>query len=206
MYGRFFKRLLDVVLSLIGIVAFALPMLIIAMVIKAEGTGPVLFKTERVGKDKKLFRFYKFRSMRTDAPRDCAPRLLRGNYTTKVGAFLRKTSLDELPNHFCILKGDMSLVGPRPAGRSETDLIAERDKYGANGVLPGLTGLAQISGRDLLAGDPARKAFVDGEYVKKITFSGDMKILFKTVGKVLRREGIAEGASVVHGEREEVRG
>lgn len=206
MYVKFFKRALDVVLSLGGILLFALPMLFIAIAVRLDSKGPIVFKTERIGKNKKRFRFYKFRSMRTDAPRDCAPRLLQADYTTKVGAFLRRTSLDELPQLFCILKGDMSVVGPRPAGCSEIDLIAERDKYGVNGLLPGLTGLAQISGRDLLARDPAEKAAVDGGYAKKITFLGDMKILWKTIGKVLRREGIVEGATVFESDKEEVRG
>ena len=198
MYRKFFKRLFDVVLSLLGIIILAIPMLIIAIVVKCDSKGPAIFKTERVGKNKKPFKFYKFRSMRTDAPKDCAPRLLHSeDYITKVGAFLRKTSLDELPQMFCILKGDMSIIGPRPAGISEDDLIAERDKHGANDVTPGLTGLAQINGRDVLASDIEKKAWYDGEYAKKITFGGDLKIFFKTIGKVFKRDGIVEGDSVV---------
>ena len=197
MYRKFFKRLFDIVLSLLGIVILAVPMLIIAIVVKCDSKGPAIFKTERVGKNKKPFKFYKFRSMRTDAPKDCAPRLLHSeDYITKVGAFLRKTSLDELPQMFCILKGDMSIIGPRPAGISEEDLVSERDKYGANDVTPGLTGLAQISGRDVLACDIEKKAWYDGEYAKKITFWGDLKIFFKTIGKVFKRDGIVEGDSV----------
>ena len=135
--------------------------------------------------------------MRTDAPRDCAPRLLHENYITKVGAFLRKTSLDELPQLFCIFVGSMSVIGPRPAGLSETDLVAAREKYGANGVRPGLTGWAQVNGRDILASDVERKAFFDGEYARKITFAKDFKIFFKTVGQVFRGADIVEGDAVM---------
>lgn len=198
MYKNFFKRLFDIILSFFGIVVLAIPMLIIAIVVKCDSKGPAIFKTERVGKNKKNFKFYKFRSMRTDAPKDCAPRLLHSeDYITKVGAFLRKTSLDELPQMFCILKGDMSIIGPRPAGISEEDLIAERDKYGANDVKPGLTGLAQISGRDVLACDIEKKAWYDGEYVKKITFWKDVKIFFKTIAKVFKEDDIVEGDNVI---------
>ena len=198
MYRKFFKRLIDIVLSLLGIIILAIPMLIIAIVVKCDSKGPAIFKTERVGKNKKPFKFYKFRSMRTDAPKDCAPRLLHSeDYITKVGAFLRKTSLDELPQMFCILKGDMSIIGPRPAGISEEDLVSERDKYGANDVTPGLTGLAQINGRDVLASDIEKKAWYDGEYAKKITFWGDFKIFFKTIAKVFKEDGIVEGDSVI---------
>ena len=197
MYRGFFKRFFDIVMSFFGIVMLALPMLIIAIAVKCDSKGPAIFKTERVGKNKKPFKFYKFRSMRTDAPKDCAPRLLHSeDYITKVGAFLRKTSLDELPQMFCILKGDMSIIGPRPAGISEEDLVAERDKYGANDVAPGLTGLAQVNGRDVLACDIEKKAWYDGEYAKKITFWGDVKIFFKTIAKVFKRDGIVEGDEV----------
>ena len=197
MYRGFFKRFFDIVLSFFGIVILALPMLIIAIAVKCDSKGPAIFKTERVGKNKKPFKFYKFRSMSIDAPKDCAPRLLHSeDYITKVGAFLRKTSLDELPQMFCILKGDMSIIGPRPAGLSEEDLVAERDKYKANNVAPGLTGLAQISGRDVLASDIEKKAWYDGEYAKKITLWGDVKIFFKTIAKVFKRDGIVEGDEV----------
>lgn len=201
MYKNFFKRFFDIIGSVLAIVILALPMLIIAIVVKCDSKGPAIFKTERVGKNGKPFPFYKFRSMRTDAPKDVAPRLLHSeDYITKVGAFLRKTSLDELPQLFCILKGHMSFIGPRPAGISEADLIAEREKYGANAVTPGLTGLAQVSGRDILASDIEKKAWYDGEYAKKITIWGDIKILFKTVGVVLKSEGIVEGDSVLEQE------
>lgn len=198
MYRHFFKRLIDIVLSLCGIIVFALPMLIIAIAVKCDSKGPALFKTQRVGKNCKSFKFYKFRSMRTDAPKDCAPRLLQQDYVTKLGKFLRKTSLDELPQLFCILKGDMSIIGPRPAGISEKDLISEREKYGANSVLPGLTGLAQVRGRDILASHPEEKAKVDGEYVQKITFWKDLKIFFLTIGKVFKHSDIVEGKEVLN--------
>lgn len=197
MYRHFFKRVIDIVLSFFGIIILAFLMLIIAIAVKCDSKGPAIFKTKRVGKNKEPFKFYKFRSMRIDAPKDCAPRLLHSeDYITKVGAFLRKTSLDELPQMFCILKGDMSIIGPRPAGISEEDLVSERDKYGANDVAPGLTGLAQISGRDVLASDIKKKAWYDGEYAKKITFWGDVKIFFKTIAKVFKRDGIVEGDEV----------
>lgn len=197
MYRKFLKRALDIVISFIGILVFALPMLVIAVAIKLDSKGPALFKTHRVGKNCKSFKFYKFRSMRTDAPEDCAPRLLQSDYTTKLGRFLRKTSLDELPQLFCIFVGDMSIVGPRPAGFSEQDLISEREKYGANNILPGLTGLAQIRGRDILASHPEEKAKVDGEYAQNVTFGGDVKIFFKTFIKVFRHDDVIEGKAAL---------
>lgn len=205
MYRHFFKRLIDIVLSLGGIIVFALPMLVIAIAVKCDSKGPALFKTQRVGKNCKNFKFYKFRSMRTDAPKDCAPRLLQQDYVTKLGKFLRKTSLDELPQLFCILKGDMSIIGPRPAGISELDLISEREKYGANSVVPGLTGLAQVRGRDVLASHPEEKAKVDGEYVAKITFWKDLKIFFLTIGKVFKHADIVEGRAALNEDLEKHR-
>ncbi|MBQ8291238.1 MAG: sugar transferase [Clostridia bacterium] len=198
MYRCFFKRMLDIVLSLLAIIVLALPMFIIGIIVKCDSKGPAIFKTERIGKNGKPFKFYKFRSMTTDAPKDVAPRLLHESetYITKVGAFLRKTSLDELPQLFCIFKGDMSIIGPRPAGMSETDLFEAREKYGANAVRPGLTGLAQVNGRDILASHVERKAWYDGEYVKKITFWRDLKIVFKTVGVVFAEADIVEGDAV----------
>ncbi len=197
MYRHFFKRFFDIVLSFFAIIVFLLPMGIIALAVRCDSKGPALFKTQRVGKNCKPFKFYKFRSMRTDAPKDCAPRLLHEDYTTKVGAFLRKTSLDELPQLFCIFVGSMSIIGPRPAGLSEADLVAAREKYGANGVRPGLTGWAQVNGRDVLASDVERKARFDGEYAQKITFGKDFKIFFKTVGQVFRGTDIVEGDAVL---------
>ncbi len=196
MYRRFFKRFFDILLSFIGIIVLAIPMLIIAIIVKCDSKGPAIFKTQRVGRNGKPFKFYKFRSMSTEAPKDCAPRLLDSDaYITKVGRFLRKTSLDELPQLFCIFAGGMSIIGPRPCGFSEQDLIDERNKYNAFSVRPGLTGLAQINGRDVLAEDVKKKAWYDGEYVKKITFWGDTKIFFKTIGKVLKHDGIKEGTA-----------
>lgn len=196
MYRLFVKRFLDILLSFLGLLILALPMLIIAIAVKCSSKGPAIFKTERVGKNGKPFKFYKFRSMRTDAPKDCAPRLLHSEeYITKVGRFLRKTSLDELPQLFCILKGSMSIIGPRPCGFSEEDLIAARTESGALKVRPGLTGLAQVSGRDVLAEDVAAKAKLDGEYAKKITFWRDLKIFFKTIVVVLREDDVVEGTA-----------
>jgi O-antigen biosynthesis protein WbqP len=137
--------------------------------------------------------------MYTDTPKDVPTHELSDSkkWITKTGKVLRKTSLDELPQLFCILKGDMSIIGPRPAGLSEIDLIEEREKYQANGVLPGLTGLAQISGRDVLASDIKKKAEIDGEYAKKITFGKDFKIFFKTIGVVLKGTDVVEGDNVL---------
>ncbi len=163
------------------------------MCIKIESKGPVFFKQKRIGKNKKEFMIYKFRSMRTDTPKDTPTHLLDDPdiYITKVGRFLRKTSIDELPQIINILKGDMSIVGPRPALWNQDDLIAERDKYNANSIRPGLTGLAQISGRDEL--EIPVKAKLDGEYTEKISFWLDVKIFFKTIIKVFESDGIVEG-------------
>lgn len=198
MYKHFFKRLMDIVLSFLGIIILALPMLIIAIVVKCDSKGPALFKQKKIGKNKKHFTMLKFRSMYTDAPPNAPTHELNDpkKWITKVGGFLRKTSLDELPQIFNIFVGQMSIIGPRPAIWNQYELIDERDKYGANDVRPGLTGLAQISGRDVLAQDTQRKAWYDGEYVKKITFWGDLKIFFKTIGKVLGRADIVEGDTV----------
>ena len=193
MYKVFIKRILDVILSLFGLAFLIIPMLIISVFIVADSKGPVLFKQKRVGKNKKHFNILKFRTMRTDAPKDCPTHLL-GNAEsciTKVGAFLRKTSLDELPQIFNILRGQMSIIGPRPALWNQYDLIEERDKYGANDITPGLTGWAQINGRDELPIDV--KARYDGEYVGKISFVFDVKIFFKTIFKVFRMDGVVEG-------------
>ena len=187
------KRVLDFILSLIALIILFIPFVIIGIVIKIESKGPVFFKQERIGKGKKHFFIYKFRSMRTDAPKDMPTHLLNDatSYITKIGNFLRKTSLDELPQLINILKGEMSIVGPRPALWNQDDLVAERDKYGANDVRPGLTGLAQVNGRDEL--EIPVKAKFDGEYVEKISFIQDVKIVFLTVIKTFKREGIVEG-------------
>ena len=152
MYKHFFKRFFDIVLSFLGIILLAIPMLIIAIAIKLDSKGPVLFKQKRVGIHKKHFMILKFRTMRTDTPPNAPTHELSDptKWITKVGAFLRKTSLDELPQIFCILINQMSIIGPRPALYNQDDLIAERDKYGANDIKPGLTGWAQINGRDEL--------------------------------------------------------
>ncbi|MCC8014743.1 MAG: sugar transferase [Eubacterium sp.] len=190
---KHFKRGFDLILSLIGTGVLLVPMGIIAAVIKAESKGSVLFMQDRVGKDKKLFKIYKFRTMYTDAPKDVPTHMLNNPdaFITKSGRFLRKTSLDELPQLFNIIKGEMSIVGPRPALYNQYDLIAERDKYGANSITPGLTGLAQIMGRDELPIDV--KAAYDGEYVKKMGFLTDLKIIVKTAISVIKEDGVKEG-------------
>ncbi len=195
MYKKYFKRFIDVVLSGIGIVVLAIPMLIVAMIIKIDSPGNVLFKQERVGKNKKSIYILKFRSMRSDTPKNVPTHLLADPdmYITKVGKFIRKTSIDELPQIFCIFMGSMSIIGPRPALFNQTDLIAERDKYGANDITPGLTGLAQIRGRDELPIDV--KAKLDGEYVEKMSFWFDVKLFFGTIFSVLKSDGVVEGGT-----------
>lgn len=197
MYRYFFKRFLDILLSLFGIIVFAIPMLVIAIAIKIDSKGPVIFRQKRFGKNGKEFQFYKFRSMSKEAPPDKATREIQSEeYITKVGGFLRKTSLDELPQLFCILKGDMSVIGPRPVVLTETELHNYRLETGATKIRPGLTGLAQVKARDNLT-DMRLKAEIDGEYTQKITFVGDVKIFFKTLVKVLKQDDIVEGAAVM---------
>lgn len=195
MYQRVFKRLLDFSISLVGAIVLAVPMLIIAAAIKLTSPGPVFFKQKRFGIHKGFFNILKFRTMRTDTPKDMPTHLLSDptKWITGVGAFLRKTSLDELPQLFNIISGDMSIVGPRPALWNQEDLIALRDKYGANDVRPGLTGWAQINGRDELPLDV--KARFDGEYVEKISFAFDCKCFFGTFLSVLRHDGVVEGGT-----------
>ena len=187
------KRLIDIVLSLLAIIILFIPGVIIAILIKIGSKGPVFFKQKRVGKNKKYFMIYKFRTMRTDTPKDMPTHMLNNPdlYITKIGRILRKTSLDELPQLINIIKGDMSIIGPRPALWNQEDLIAERDKYNANDIKPGLTGLAQISGRDEL--EIPVKAKLDGEYTKNISFLLDVKIFFKTIIKVFESDGVVEG-------------
>lgn len=185
MYKLFIKRLTDIILSFIGIVVLAVPMLFISIAIKIDDPGPVFFTQKRVGQKKNgqltYFSLYKFRSMKMSTPHDMPTHLLikPDQYITRVGRILRKTSLDELPQIWCILKGSMSVIGPRPALWNQEDLIAERDKYGANNVKPGLTGWAQINGRDEL--EITDKAKLDGEYVKKQSFIFDCRCFFGTV-------------------------
>ena len=195
MYKKFFKRLIDIFLSFFGIVFLSLPMLIIAIAIKVDSKGPVFFKQKRVGIHKKHFNILKFRTMRTDTPHDAPTHELNDpkRWITKVGGFLRKTSLDELPQLFNIFAGSMSVIGPRPALWNQYDLIEERDKYGANDVRPGLTGWAQINGRDELPIDV--KARFDGEYVQNISFGFDCKCFFGTIFSVLRSDGVVEGGT-----------
>ncbi|MGG3497077.1 sugar transferase [Peribacillus simplex] len=191
------KRSLDFILSLTAMIFLWPIFLIFAVIIKLDSKGPVFFKQKRVGKNKEHFYILKFRTMRSDTPKDMPTHLLQNPdaFITKSGKFLRKTSLDELPQIINILKGDMSIIGPRPALWNQYDLIAERDKYGSNDIYPGLTGWAQVNGRDEL---PIKvKALLDGEYVKKISLSFDTKIFFKTVFSVLRSEGVKEGNSEV---------
>ncbi len=193
MYKRFFKRMIDLILSLMGALVLSPLLLILAVIIKLTSPGPVLFRQKRVGKGKSFFQIYKFRSMRTDTPKDMPTHMLENPdaFITPVGRFLRKTSLDELPQIFNIIKGEMSIVGPRPALWNQDDLVAERDKYGANDCVPGLTGYAQIHGRDELP--IPQKAKLDGYYVQHLSFGLDVKIFFKTIGSVLHHEGVVEG-------------
>lgn len=193
MYKKFVKRGLDILLSTGGIVVLSVPMGLIALAIKLDSKGPVFFKQKRVGLDKEHFEILKFRTMRIDTPKDVPTHELSDptKWITKVGKILRKTSLDELPQLFNIFKGEMSIIGPRPALWNQYDLIEERDKYGANGVRPGLTGLAQISGRDEL--EIPVKAKLDGEYVEKMSFAFDIKCFIKTIGSVIKSEGFVEG-------------
>lgn len=195
MYQKSIKRVIGLLMAAIIIVCISPILLLIAVAIKCESRGPVLFKQKRVGLHKNLFEIYKFRSMRTDTPKDMATHLLQNpeSYITKVGKFLRRTSLDELPQLFNIIKGDMAWVGPRPALWNQYDLIEERDKYGANDVMPGLTGWAQINGRDEL--EIPVKARLDGEYVKKCSFLFDMRCFFGTFLSVLRQDGVVEGGT-----------
>ena len=193
MYKKVFKRLLDIILSLCGIIALSIPMVIIAVIIKIDSKGPVFFKQKRVGLNKEYFEIIKFRTLLTETPKDVPTHELSNSkkWITKVGKILRRKSLDELPQLFNILKGEMSIIGPRPALWNQFDLIEERDKYGANNVRPGLTGLAQISGRDEL--EIPVKAKLDGEYVEKISLFFDIKCFIKTIGSVIRSDGFVEG-------------
>lgn len=195
MYRKYIKRILDFVLSFIALIMLSPVFLIIAILIKLDSKGPVLFKQKRVGKNKKHFYILKFRTMKVDTPKDTPTHMLQNpeKYITRVGKFLRKTSLDELPQIINILKGDMSIIGPRPALWNQYDLIAERDKYGANDVYPGLTGWAQINGRDELPIEV--KARYDGEYVQKMSFWMDVKCFFRTIISVIKADGVVEGGT-----------
>lgn len=196
MYAHYMKRVIDFVLALLGLIILSPVYLIIIIAIKLDSKGPVLFEQERMAQNKTSFKIYKFRTMRVDTPHNMPTHMLAhaGSFITRVGKILRKTSLDELPQLLNILKGEMSIIGPRPCLLNQTDLIAARDEYGANAVKPGLTGLAQISGRDELP-IPV-KAKYDGDYCQKITFIGDAKLFLGTILSVLEHDGVKEGKTV----------
>lgn len=199
MYENFVKRVLDILLSLFALILLGIPMLLIALAIKLDDPGPAFFSQKRVGKDNRYFQLHKYRTMKMSTPHDIPTHLLEnpGQYITRIGHFLRKSSLDELPQIWDIFRGRMSIVGPRPALWNQEDLIAERNQNGANGVRPGLTGWAQINGRDEL--EIEEKARLDGEYVAALKQGGmhaflfDSKCFFGTFLKVLRSEGVVEG-------------
>lgn len=196
------KRLIDIVLSLVGLIVLSPIFLILILGIKLDSKGPVLFKQKRVGINKTHFSILKFRTMRIDTPKDTPTHLLDdpGQYITKMGKFLRKTSLDELPQIWNIFVGQMSIIGPRPALWNQYDLIAERDKYGANDVPPGLTGWAQINGRDELPIDV--KAKLDGDYVERIGLWMDVKCFFGTIVSVVKSDGVVEGGTGAKAKKE----
>lgn len=203
MYQRFIKRFIDIVLSLVGLVVLAIPMLVFALIVKLDSPGPVLFWQKRVGIHKKTFMMPKFRTMYTDTPANMPTHLLSDpqKWITRSGAWFRKLSIDELPQILCIFTGKMSIIGPRPALWNQDDLIEERDKYGANDVRPGLTGWAQINGRDEL--EIPVKARLDGEYVQNLSFLFDCRCFFGTIFKVLRHDGVVEGGTgTLHEEKE----
>jgi N-acetyllactosaminide 3-alpha-galactosyltransferase len=189
------KRLIDLVLSVCGLIVLSPLLIAIVIAIKLDSKGPVIFKQKRVGKNKTYFNIWKFRTMRTDAPKDMPTHLLSSPdaYITKIGKFLRQTSLDELPQILQIVVGKMSIIGPRPALWNQYDLIEERDKYGANDITPGLTGWAQVNGRDEL--EIPVKAKLDGEYVEKLGFMMDCKCFIMTIFSVARHDGVVEGGT-----------
>lgn len=195
MYKDGLKRGIDFLLSLVGIIVLSPILLILCIAIKIDSKGPVIFKQKRLGKNKTHFYIYKFRTMKVDTPKETPTHLLSNPdfFITRVGKFLRKTSLDELPQLFNILKGDMAVIGPRPALWNQYDLIEERDKYHANDIRPGLTGLAQISGRDELEID--YKARLDGQYTANITPIMDLKCFFGTIISVFKSDGVVEGGT-----------
>ena len=200
MYRKFFKRMIDIVLSSIAIVVLAVPLLILALIVKLDSPGPALFWQKRVGIHKEIFMMPKFRTMYTETPAEVPTHLLNDpqRWITRVGRVYRKMSLDELPQIFCIFTGKMSIIGPRPALWNQFDLIAERDRYGANDVRPGLTGWAQVNGRDEL--EIPVKAALDGEYVRRLSFLFDCRCFFRTIRAVVRREGFVEGSAAGEGE------
>lgn len=195
MYKLFLKRLIDLLLSFLAIVLLLPLWIALSIAIFVTDPGPVFFTQKRVGKNKKTFKILKFRTMKTSTPHDMPTHMLENpeQYITKIGKFLRKTSLDELPQVFNIFVSQMSIIGPRPALWNQDDLVAERDKYGANDIKPGLTGWAQINGRDEL--EIADKAKLDGEYVEKMSFLFDCECFFGTIKSVLKHEGVVEGGT-----------
>ena len=195
MYQKFFKRALDILLSSLGTLVLSPLFLLISAAVKLEDRGPIFFSQQRVGIHKRNFQILKFRTMRVDTPHDTPTHLLENpeQWITRVGRVLRKTSLDELPQILQILTGKMSIVGPRPALWNQYDLIAERDKYGANDIMPGLTGWAQVNGRDAL--EIGEKARLDGEYARKLNFGLDVKIFFMTLVNVIRHQDVVEGGT-----------
>ena len=195
MYQKFFKRLLDIILSFFGLIVLSWLYLVIIIAIKIDDPGPAFFSQDRIGIHKTIFKVHKFRTMKMSTPHDVPTHQLENphNYITKVGSFLRKTSLDELPQVWDIFIGKMSAVGPRPALWNQYDLIEERDKYGANNVKPGLTGWAQINGRDTL--EIPEKARFDGEYAQNVNFLFDVKCFFLSIARVVFRIGVVEGGT-----------
>ena len=201
------KKIIDRFLAFIGLIVLSPLFLILIIAIKLDSPGPIFFRQKRVGIHKTHFEILKFRTMRTDTPKDMPTHMLKNpdQYITKVGRFLRKTSLDELPQIINILKGDMAIVGPRPALWNQYDLIEERDKYGANDILPGLNGWAQINGRDEL--EILVKAKLDGDYVAKMSFGMDLRCILGTVVSVARQDGVVEGGTgELHKEQEHASG
>ena len=195
MYKNFIKRVIDFILSLCGLIVLSPVFIILCLWIKLDSKGPIFFKQKRVGKDKTYFNILKFRTMYIDTPKDMPTHMLSNpdQYITKAGKFLRKTSLDELPQIINILKGEMAVIGPRPALWNQEDLIEERDKYKANDIKPGLTGWAQINGRDELEIDV--KASLDGYYVEHMSFLFDLKCFLGTITSVLKSDGVVEGGT-----------
>ena len=195
MYGKCLKRVIDIILSGLGLICLSWLFLILIIAIKIDDPGPAFFTQKRVGRGKTYFPLHKFRSMKMCTPHDIPTHLLENpeQYITRMGRFLRKSSLDELPQIWDIFVGNMSIIGPRPALWNQYDLIEERDRYGANDIRPGLTGWAQINGRDELEIDV--KARYDGEYVENLSFGFDVKCFFGTIFSVLRSDGVVEGGT-----------
>jgi O-antigen biosynthesis protein WbqP len=194
-YKTYVKKMIDFILSIVGLIVLSPLFLLLIICIKLDSKGPIFFKQRRIGKDKSEFNILKFRTMKIDTPKDTPTHLLKGpeSYITRVGKILRKTSLDELPQIINIAKGEMSIIGPRPCLWNQYDLIAERDRYGANDIYPGLTGWAQINGRDELPIEI--KARLDGEYVERMNLVFDVKCFFGTMVSVIKSDGVVEGGT-----------